>query len=234
MFQLSITGADNSVSVQKLQQLTKQFSNVEFAILYFPEKDNQPRNPGISWRNEFFSSISKKNTALHLCGKTVFEQILETSFYQSPLFKELQKAQRIQLNINARFDLFEHETIHKIYQKLLEHNFSIILQYNQRSKNWILPFLKNQNKDSSIHILLDSSLGKGVFTGIFEIPQELLEYSYPIGFAGGLNPENIQQAYTETQKLQLPRYWLDLESGARSHNQFDLEKVQLLCNICFK
>jgi phosphoribosylanthranilate isomerase len=224
---------DNHVRIQSLHDLIQKFPLLELGILYFPEKENDPRNPGSAWRKEFFSTIPKKNTAIHLCGKNVFETILSASFSQSPLFLELQKAQRIQLNINARYDLFEHQSIHQIYSTLLEYGFTIILQYHQRSQSWILPFLEKNKEHPNIHLLLDSSLGRGVVVEKFEIPQELLSFDYPIAFAGGINPYNIQQIYSQVQKLQLPNYGLDLESGARTHNEFDLEKVDILCSACF-
>lgn len=214
--------------------MIQKFPLLELGILYFPEKENHSRNPGFDWRKEFFSIIPKENIAIHLCGKTVFKTILSTSFSQNPLFLELQKAQRIQLNINARYDLFDHQSIHQIYSTLLEYGFTIILQYHQRSQSWILPFLaKMDKKHPNIHLLLDSSLGKWVVLEKFEIPQELLSFDYPIAFAGGINPYNIQQIYSKVKKLQLPNYGLDLEFGARTYNEFDLEKVDILCNYCF-
>jgi len=186
MFKLSITGADNLVDVNQLKNLVNKYPNLELAILYLPEKEDVNRNPGIDWRNKFFNTIPKINTAIHLCGKIAFHTILSDDFEKSLLFKELKKTQRIQLNINARKDIFSIEDIHEIYKKLLSHDFEIILQYHERSKFWILPFLKEYNS-KNIHILLDASLGKGIAPEKFTIPEELIPFNLPIGFAGGLN-----------------------------------------------
>ncbi len=232
MFKLSITGADNLVSIDSLKSMVEKFPQLELAILYFPEKENQFRNPGLDWRNEFFNKIPKENTAIHLCGQEVFETILSENFETSQLFSELKKTQRIQININARKDIFNHSDIQNIYSILLKNDFNLILQYHERSKDWILPYISGKELQN-VHILLDASLGKGVAPDKFEIPTELLALSYPLGFAGGLNPENISRIYSQVKVFNLSKYWLDLETGCRTDNVFDLGKAQDLCEKVF-
>ena len=163
MFKFSVTGADNNVDISELKKLVSQYPLLELAILYFPEKENVQRNPGLNWRNDFFNQISKENTAIHLCGQSVFDTILENDFENTIVFNELKKTSRIQININARKNIFTTEQIHNIYTILLKNEFNLILQYHERSKDWIIPFLiKNSQYLNQIDILLDSSLGKGV------------------------------------------------------------------------
>lgn len=233
MFKLSITGADNLVPVDSLNSLVKAFPSLELAILYLPERENHPRNPGVEWRNKFFSNIPKENTAIHLCGQEAFNVILSPEFEHSSLFQELKKTSRIQLNINARKDIFSHAQVHAIYTILLKHDFTLILQYHERSKEWILPYI-SPKKIKNVHLLLDASLGKGVTPEKFEIPDELKKLDYPIGFAGGLNPDNIASVHVQVKSFSLSKYWLDLESGARTDNIFDLGKAQKLCESVFK
>lgn len=232
MFKLSITGADNLVPTQKLKEMVDQFPQLELAILYFPEKENQERNPGIEWRNDFFSIIPKENTAIHLCGQEVFETILSNTFESSQLFSELKKTARIQININARKNIFSIEDIQKIYTILLKNDFELILQYHERSKEWILPYIQGKHLNN-VNILLDASLGKGIAPEKFLLPIELQSLGYPIGFAGGLNPDNINIIHKQVKLFNLPQYWLDLESGCRTHNEFDLQKAQQLCESVF-
>lgn len=232
MIRLSITGADNNTKINELTQLSEKHYGLELALLYFPEKENQNRNPGQTFRDEFFNQIKKENTALHLCGKKVFEEILSPYFTSTNVFKELQKASRLQLNINARFDLFSKLEIHTIYEKLLNEGFELILQYHTRSEHWILDFIEKRNNEK-INILLDSSLGKGVYCENFVIPPPLMGYNYPLGFAGGLNENNIAHAHEQIKKLNLKSYWLDLESGVRTKNEFDMSKATALCEKVF-
>ena len=233
MFKLSITGADNLVLPKTLKSMVEKYPHLELAILYFPEKENHNRNPGLLWRNEFFSMIPKENTAIHLCGKEVFDIILNENFELSTLFIELKKTQRIQININARKDIFSITDIQRIYTILLSYGFTLILQYHERSKEWILPYI-NETPIENVHILLDSSLGKGVAPEKFILPEELQKLSYPIGFAGGLNPDNIDLIYKQIKLFNLSDYWLDLESGCRTNDNFDINKAEQLCATVFK
>lgn len=236
MFKLSITGSDNEVNIKDLQSLALEYPQLELAILYLPEKENQARNPGKSWRDEFFSLVPNSQTAIHLCGGSCFNTILNDDFEDSELFIELKKTQRIQMNINARKKIFNNFEIYKIYSKLLKHNFTLILQYHERSQEWIIPYIENveDKHKQNIHILLDSSLGKGVSPDNFSVPEELKTLNYPIGFAGGLNPENISSYYHSIKNFDLPAYWLDLESGSRTENKFDMLKAKELCKITFE
>lgn len=232
MFKLSITGADNLVPIAELKQMIQNYPSLELAVLFFPEKENQARNPGVEWRNEFFATIPKENTAIHLCGKDVFDTILSANFENSSVFQELKKTQRIQININARKDIFSHDDIQQIYTTLLKYGFTLILQYHERSKDWILPYITPKYLEN-VHILLDASLGKGITPNTFEVPFELKNLNYPIGFAGGLNPDNIGKVYTQVKLLNLSSYWLDLESGARTDNLFDMQKAYQLSKTVF-
>lgn len=49
------------------------------------------------------------------------------------------------------------------------------------------------------------------------------------GFAGGLNPENILERKEEIDILWEKDYWLDMESGVRTDDWFDLDKVEDIC-----
>lgn len=235
MIKLSITGADNNVDIQELSLLSKSYPMLELAVLYLPEKENQARNPGKTWRNNFLKAIPKENTALHLCGGTVFKQILESDFEDSELFNELKQYSRLQLNINARKDLFVYPEVLLVYEKLLKNGFHLILQYHERSQNVILKSLDLfSDYKHNIDILLDASLGKGVTPETFEIPAQLQGLGFKIGFAGGLNPENIGDVHDSVKKLKVANYWLDLESGVRINNEFSMEKALALCKAMFK
>lgn len=228
MINLSITGADNNTNINELAALSQKYPQLELAVLYFPEKENIQRNPGVAWRQEFFKTIKKENTALHLCGKGVFDAILSKSFTSSKELKEFAQTSRIQININARHDIFTHNEIHTVYEKLLGEGFELILQYHERSRHWILPFIE-KHTPQKVNILLDASLGKGITPKEFTAPKEVLELSYPIGFAGGLNPDNIELAHSQVKSLGISNYWLDLESGVRTDNEFDMSKAYSLC-----
>lgn len=228
---LSITGSDNQTSISELNSFHDKNLHVELGLLYYPEKEGTPRNPTFEWRERFFNMIDKNHIALHLCGEEIFRSILSQGFEQSSTAQEFKKANRIQININARKSIFTHEEIHEVYSKLIKIGCRLIIQYNDTSKAWILPFLEsNTNLLNHIDMLLDSSLGKGIVASDFFIPQELQQYSFKYGFAGGISIENIENIHNKVRLLGV-EYWLDLESGARTNNVFDLEKAYKLSSL---
>jgi hypothetical protein len=224
---ISITGADDNTSISELVEISKALPYAEWGILYYPEREGAKRNPTKDWRNQFLSSIPKEKTAIHLCGEDVFNEILADNFDTSELKLELSRFGRLQLNINARKlkNLFTDEQIAQIYKKLLACKFHIIAQYNHISEKAITDFINTNTVDYNyFDILLDSSLGKGVSPDTWSVPNGLSKDA-TLGFAGGLNPENIFSSYTQIEQITENKYWLDLESGARTDNEFDLDKV---------
>lgn len=230
---ISITGADNNTSIEQLVEIDKIFPYAEWGILYYPEREGANRNPTKDWREQFLSNIPKEKTAIHLCGEDVFNEILSDTFDSIPLKEELARFGRIQLNINARKlkNLFTDDEIATIYQKLLASKFHIIAQHNHISENAIQKFITANNVDyEKFDILLDSSLGKGVSPDTWKVPKGLSDKAH-LGFAGGLNPNNILVNYCKIKEVTKNKYWLDLESGARTDNEFDFVKV---VNILFQ
>lgn len=233
MINLSITGADNKVSVKELAKLAKENPNVEFGILYMLEKQGVNRNPDYAWRQEYFSEMPKEQTSLHLCGAQAFQNLLRDDFttfvneYGFNVFNELKQANRVQLNINSRHQIFNIEEIHKIYTRLLENGLRIIVQYNDNSKKWIDSYVVNSQFKNKIDILLDSSLGRGVVAESFNLPEFSKQESFKYGLAGGVNLENIERVKSQAKELMV-KNWIDLESGARTKNEFDRYKVNKL------
>lgn len=233
MIKLSITGADDNVNVQELWSLVKEYPQLELGILYMKEKESLPRNPGNSWREHFLNVVPKKNTAIHLCGDIAFQNILSKDFKDTNFYLELTQYSRVQLNINARKKNFSQEQVLDVYSILLNCGFDIILQYHDDSKETILKALDMfKNYKKQIYILLDSSLGKGVVSKVFEVPSELKGLGFKLGFAGGLSSENIERVHQIVKELNVD-YWLDLESSVRIDNQFLMDIARKLCRLVF-
>ena len=67
--------------------------------------------------------------------------------------------------------------------------------------------------------LYDVSAGRGL------VPESFPEHpGYMVGFAGGINPENVEE-YLKNINCDAD-YWIDMESGVRTDNKLDLNKVE--------
>lgn len=232
---VSFSGADDQTSIGQMLELTKNYPFVEWAILYSPHQQRTARNPSKEWRDSFLDSLSHfyngrptamQRRAVHLCGKLAFYQLLAGS-----LPGEIKRYGRIQLNVNARGEDFTNTQVLEIYEKALKLGPDIILQASPQTEDMISVFLGRVLPEEAqrIHVLNDSSKGLGIVPDNWysvHRPQGCLE-----GFAGGLGPDTIVANLPKLADLEVP-HWIDMETGVRTNNQFDLGKVEKVLQLC--
>ena len=85
--------------------------------------------------------------------------------------------------------------------------------------------IKNRTKMS---VLLDVSGGRGIDTPFkpLNIP------GLKVGYAGGLNPDNVGEKLEHLMKNVNGEFWIDMESGVRTDDMFDLNKVYKVLHVC--
>lgn len=229
---VSLTGADDAVSVHELTHMTLKYPFVEWGILYFPEKDGEHRNPTRQWRKKFLESTLPG--AAHLCGSQVFRDILGANFAR--LHDELKGYSRLQLNINARHKIFSDYEVECVYNRLLSAGYTIVLQYHDESAYLIERFLVSlcdSESRSRVHILFDTSKGRGVKPAIWPQPvaylvkdetkEDTLKNFTPFsGYAGGLGPLHLKEELVFIDRCANGNpYYIDMESNIRDEkNQF--------------
>lgn len=231
---VSLTGADDHVAPEALAALSVQYPFVEWAILYFPEKDGTPRNPSAPWREKFLA-LDLTYTAVHLCGTRVFQALLDPELAHS-VISDLSRYRRIQLNINARRPEFTDEEVLAIYRTLHGAGLRLILQHHAGSERVIEQFLYELDEEGMkrVDILFDASKGTGQRPDTWPAPHR---FNLFCGYAGGLGPDVLEaelpkiKAAVAQSRRDLP-YWIDMESGIRTDNVFDLEKAERVLSFC--
>lgn len=231
---VSLTGADDNIAPQSLKANSARFPTVEWAILYFPEREGSPRNPSSAWR-ELFLEQGMKFAAAHLCGTQVFREILDPELAQKRI-ADLQRYRRVQININARRPEFTASEVLSIYRTLHTAGIRMILQHHDESAPVIAQFLReiDQDEGPQVDVLFDASRGKGVQPDQWPAPFGLPTFT---GYAGGLGPDNVA---TELRKITATifesgadaPFWIDMETGIRTNNAFDLYKVERVLEEC--
>lgn len=237
-FCVSITGADDAVRVDDLVALSHAYPFVEWALLYLPEKAGKPRNPTSDWRWEFAAARKAHGlrTALHLCCNETFWTLLMHREGMG-FIHELQQYDRVQVNINARENVFTAREVVTVYETLWAYQKSLILQRHNGSAKAIDWFLASLPKSwlampERVSVLLDASRGMGLVPESWAAPATVDGTPLDTGYAGGISPENIEAVLDATEAAVREhgkpgaRYWLDMESGVRTANQFDLAKVE--------
>lgn len=210
---ITFTGVDERTSIQELREISQEFSwKVEFGILFSENKQGKaPRYPSIDFvksiRGQDFGDIG---FAAHLCGKYT-QTIMDGDFPNIPI--NLHMFDRIQINHSkpspANIRAFASQ-----YQ-----NCDVIAQW--RNPIEFEPF-------DEFSWLYDPSGGRG------EKPE-----GWPmhpgggrlVGYAGGINPDNVLQTLMQIDCEH--DYWIDMESGVRTDDWFDLNKVRSVCKQVF-
>jgi len=215
---VSITGADDHVSFAELKRLNKAYPFVEWAILFYPGRAGEARNPSEPWRHEFYHECLSATKAAHVCASGI-EQLARFPL----LWTELEQFDRVQLNFKRKY--LDDTVLSMLRDVVLQDpHRSYITQENPFNEG-ITDLMKNVPHHE---ILFDSSLGKGLSPAKWPTPVP----GRLCGYAGGLGPDNLAEALPKIAEAAGARnFWIDMESGVRTDNELDLAKVEAVLEI---
>lgn len=227
---VTITGADESISPVALAAFTYRFPFVEWGILLSRSHEGEePRYPSRHWIERLIQTQDrfgiKHQLSGHLCGSFARELAAGVGTFDQERPTLCRAFSRYQVNLpaDARIhrDLFQYAI-----QRLNEHARGGVIAQMNGSHDAALRELVLRT--SMLHPLFDRSGGRGVLPSSWPRPMEV--YS---GYAGGLAPENLREQL-EALSLVVPAdraIWIDVESGVRSNERFDLERVWAFLEI---
>lgn len=214
---VSITGADDAVAAGALGAISAQYPFVEWAVLLMPESMGRNRFPSAAWIENFAGAGENVHKAMHLCGGAFLGFMA-----QDPAILKLMRGfRRIQLNlefgaVEGRYDLAQLPARMKAHPE-----FEFIVQYTEKRRDFLLLL-----RDVPNHaVLFDQSAGRGVSPDSWPSPLD----GHFCGYAGGINPDNIQDNLAAIARAAGgARTWIDMESGVRTDDRFDLKKVGMI------
>ena len=230
---ITFTGIDAKTDIKALTEIQCEFPIAEFGVLtsyHWNENGNRYLDPALV-KNLRGQGL---NLALHICGSAAHDAALgkwkyidETIFAPSvPIGIELFK--RVQLNLAGHKDNPDYCWIPLIIGQ------ELIVQQRAESE---LPLFENTLKKwkanpfphrDTISALLDSSGGRGI-----DSPLRVWPSSGKIGYAGGINAGNVADKLTFLmENEQVGDFWIDMESGVRTDDWFDIDKVRRVLEIC--
>ena len=212
---VSITGADDAVSVAALDSLGGEYPFVEWAVLLMPERMGQNRFPSASWIRDFATNGEHPHKAMHLCGGGFLGFIAG----DPDTLNLMQGFKRIQLNLEFGNVEGQYDIATLIEQIKTHPQHQFVIQYTEKRQD-ILPLLKGIPNHA---ILFDTSAGRGVSPEHWPAPLE----GHFCGYAGGISPDNIDENLVKIARAAgETETWIDMESGVRTDDQLDLEKVR--------
>lgn len=247
---VTLTGVDSQVNPWDLVTLTERFPFVEWGVLFSKDRQgNENRYPHKDWMIglgkfvRFYREERKVDFPLsaHLCGHYARDAVYNhPDHYDSPDWCHdygcYLPFDRHQLNLPA--DILA-QIDHDILDESLPGGQIILqskrpFQYDNLSRtvasaNWGHRSGKDRTSDR-FSILFDVSGGTGLLPGAWAEADPAIH----CGYAGGLNPDNVQDELLKIVAVSPSseaEFWIDMESGVRTDDWFDLDKVTKVLEI---
>lgn len=224
---VTITGADDSVDPMALAVLSRKYPIVEWGILFSGGRTGTPRYPSSAWISELTRTWNLRpdmRLSAHLCGEFARDWMAVGSLPLSVAVRALgpdsvRPFQRVQINgldpakVNP----------HKID---MERGLEVIFQV--RGLEAIRPAEELALRmGGEVSLLFDPSGGKGLRPRDWPAQRGMVA----MGYAGGITPENVLATLVDLHAVigYQPGghpLWVDMGSGVRTDDKFDLEKVE--------
>lgn len=216
---VSITGADDGVSIADLNAVAADYPFVEWALLLMPEAAGTPRAPSPEWISDFAATYKGAHKAMHLCGTAL------TGFAagQADILAMMQGFSRIQLNLEFGAVEGQYAPGELLAQIAAHPQFTFIIQYTEKRRSWLTELSALPNHA----LLFDASAGRGVAPADWPAPLP----GHDCGYAGGINPDNVAVHLQRIAAAGAAETWIDMESGVRTDDRFDLDKVRAVLKI---
>jgi hypothetical protein len=223
---VTISGADDTVNVSELLRLQRKYPFVEWGVLVSKKRMGQKRYPTEQWIKSLPYEL---RLSMHFCGE-IGRQFVNKPTPELLFSPNGDHWERTQLNFSFKEDTDYTDNLFSIaLAAAATPNKSIVLAYNKSSKKNLDSFIKSfPSLPENVHFLYDSSGGRG--TEIKSFSKPLINYT---GYAGGLNPENVFTiCETLTNMEWEDNVWIDMESGVRTNDVFDLSKAESVLKTC--
>lgn len=228
--QVTFTGIDNRTNIERLVAIQERYPFVEFGLLVARSRQGKEnRYPDLDADN-FLGRLRGRglNLSCHVCGGLARNAVTACKDDESREFSlqelddylglRLSLFKRVQLNVAGATCL--PETVYFYIPGSIQ---ELIIQTNPVKGNFKRVVTIG---DVETAYLADASGGRGIETDF--IP---LLWSVRTGYAGGLRPDNvlekIQPLLSVRESVDYRNdFWIDMESGVRTDDWFDLDKVE--------
>jgi phosphoribosylanthranilate isomerase len=132
---------------------------------------------------------------------------------------------RVQLNVSPYEDIYMSAGhVHSGIDK------EIIIQQKSPTMMYSKAFDKflEINPELNVTMLVDPSGGRGISEGL-----DIIATDHKTGYAGGINESNVyDKLYTIMSLETVGDVWIDMESGVRTDDWFDIDKVVRVLEKC--
>ncbi len=221
---ITFTGVDDETDFNRLVSIQQRYPKVEFGVLVSRKWVENGKRYLSPFKTKELRGLGLRLSA-HLCGSIARDVLRMGGFSNTGDFSEIiDMFSRVQLNV-SNYDEPENMSPYILPGPLQE----IIIQQAFNHNTFMLCRIASGD---CISILLDGSGGNGIDTPI-NMPIYL--QNVHVGFAGGISPDNVVAKVQEITSLpHVNRFWIDMESGVRTNDRFDLDKVEQVCELVYE
>jgi len=224
---VTITGVDAFTDLATLSKISHEFPFVEWGVLLSKSKAGiENRFPNEVYIDKLLEH--KLNFACHICGELAYDFILGGSEFISRYARWVMSFKRLQLNVANVIDHADRNAVLKTIKEL-KNMPRIIIQTRSVVPLWWPTDLMN-----CVDFLYDCSGGRGMLPSAWP-SIELWPENEPLpnyGYAGGLSPDNLESQLVLMEKASGSQsVWIDVESGVRTNDILDLDKVRRFLTI---
>jgi phosphoribosylanthranilate isomerase len=242
---VTITGADDGVDPIDLINLSGEFPFVEWGILASTSRRATPRYPSDRWllslsdcpfdvtdalgrihakcahNDEHIANLPRGRVrlSLHLCGRVAHELQDGAKHHYAGALAPRTIFRRIQVN---GYEPQPSPAFFTMARALPD--IELILQ--ARGPGHFEHVEADAREIPNASILFDPSGGRGVEAT--DIPINFGDRR--VGLAGGINPDNVASVHAWAERHGYS--WIDMESGVRTDDRFDLAKVRAVLETC--
>lgn len=227
---ITFTGIDAKTDIQDLIDIQREFPIAEFGVLtsyHWNENGNRYLNP--AFLSNLYAGNGELNLALHVCGSAAHDAMTGlwnriNNLTVKCLYMRL--FQRVQLNVANRSDNPDRlaSTPPNCHAEVIIQQCPGDAALYEHSL-WV----GNVGRDQGlVSMLIDGSGGQGI-----DCPVSIYPSSQKVGYAGGINPDNVAEKLSFLlQNVRMGEFWIDMESGVRTDDWFDTDKVRRVLRIC--
>lgn len=231
---LTISGADNGVTPADLVDFAREAPFVEWGILVSETRMGTPRYPSREWLRVLgqamevarLADVPRPRLSLHVCGRWARDILAGVENATTPVtaLTTLAPFQRMQINGGSVGD---DQVAADLGERLpqVPDGGEIIFQIGSHRRTRALDLARAAGAPCSA--LLDASGGRGETPDLWPAPIPGVK----CGWAGGLAPWNLaaevlRMQHADTHDGQPVDFWVDMETGARTSDVWDWNKVR--------
>jgi hypothetical protein len=222
---ITFTGVDDFTNPYEMVRLSNEYPMIEWGVLFSPKLQGTGRYPSLETVDrlahmEIHTDHIGFQLAAHICGGHSRELIRTGSIPEIEKFlipqRKFNEKRFVRVQINTADPDVQPGHLFNWGERL---RLRVILQ----TRGDAFP------QDNRVNWLYDRSGGRGEVPASFPPLDPATSDSPFCGFAGGITPDNVVEVLERIDAPLDTPYWIDMESGVRTDDLFDLAKCRRVC-----